>query len=185
MLGLGEAPGEIELLAEPLEWMIRAAEGLRERCLGSRQAMPHFTRGLLLARRAAHLARHRRAEMPVIDEEDIPALRALLGELRIEEMCDTCVVPARELRPSQCQIYVDRSIRGTAHIGTDATRRLLLSQHMVVDVDSTIVDGHHRWLSAMLLGQDTQCLVYRFRARAEDVLAQLLGFSDARHMRNG
>jgi hypothetical protein len=65
------------------------------------------------------------------------------------------------LIPIQKQIYFDKSMSSTAKAGVMGTRSFLNSQIFVVSSDNHIIDGHHRYLSAMLIDPNMQvrCLV--------------------------
>ena len=55
--------------------------------------------------------------------------------------------------PIQRQIYFDKSIRNVAQFGAEGTRGFSASKSnfYVISKDNRIIDGHHRYLSAVLV----------------------------------
>lgn len=60
-------------------------------------------------------------------------------------------VAAKDLRPIQKQIYFDKSITATAEYGVASARAFLQKSLMIMSSDNHIIDGHHRWSSALLI----------------------------------
>lgn len=60
-------------------------------------------------------------------------------------------VAAKDLRPIQRQIYYDKSINSTAEFGAPAARSFLNKSLMIMSNDRHIIDGHHRWSSALFI----------------------------------
>lgn len=56
-----------------------------------------------------------------------------------------------ELKPIQKQIYFDKSIGNTVKNGVEASKKFIANSMLVASSDLHIIDGHHRWLSALLL----------------------------------
>jgi rubrerythrin len=60
--------------------------------------------------------------------------------------------PADKLKPIQKQIYADKSIEATAKFGVKGTTAFLTGKtFFITSADNFIIDGHHRFLSAMLV----------------------------------
>jgi len=55
------------------------------------------------------------------------------------------------LKPIQKQIYYDKSMTNIVENGVEGSRKFLSKSTFVVSSDEHIIDGHHRWLSALLL----------------------------------
>jgi len=56
------------------------------------------------------------------------------------------------LRPIQRQIYFDKSIEATIKFGIIGTINFLKSKtFFIISADNFIIDGHHRWLSGLLI----------------------------------
>lgn len=187
----GQAAGDTryELLRDPLSDFVRDAEAFAEEQWMQNQgvrlfeALPGFTSGLLAARTMARLGEYRRKDMPVVDETDLEALKADLALSGIAAE-PNCVIRPREAHPSQCQIYVDKAVTGTARFGVDGTLDFLRSNHLVVTEDDFVVDGHHRWLTAWTIDPDVMLPAFRIPASLCMVRPEILRFSDSRHPRN-
>lgn len=148
-------------------------------------AIPKFKENFTRARSHARRGREYRSNMPVLDEGDLPEIKALLASCgpRAVEFCDVTTIPAVKLRPIQRQIYFDKSVDITAKNGIQSTRDWLLKRHIFTTYHGEILDGHHGWLSGMLIGpEDTSLLQFKMRMPLEDVLPFLRHFSD-RHGR--
>jgi hypothetical protein len=186
----GQTPGSIELLAEPFSSMVGAAYSMADEAFRARGSsvdteMPRFYLDIARARLTARLGTHRRADMPVIDEPDLEPLREALAARGFSDICDECLVTPSGITPTQCQIYVDKSIGSTARFGSEATLDFIRSNHFVVDRDFRLIDGHHRWLSAYMLAREQSFPAYRIRYGIEELMSMLLDFSDSRNERNG
>ena len=58
----------------------------------------------------------------------------------------------KDLKPIQKQIYFDKSISACAQFGTKGTTSFIQGKSiMIASSDNYIIDGHHRFLSAMLI----------------------------------
>lgn len=60
-------------------------------------------------------------------------------------------VKAKDLNPIQRQIYFDKSISATGEFGVPSTRSFLQKSLTIMSEDNYIIDGHHRWLSSVLI----------------------------------
>lgn len=60
-------------------------------------------------------------------------------------------VPAKDLNPIQRQIYLDKAMGATAKSGIPATKAFLQKSLMILSQDQFIIDGHHRWLSSLIV----------------------------------
>lgn len=186
----GQSPGSIELLQEPFSRMVAdsyemAQTAFRESGTSVDVVMPRFYRDLARARLTAKLGTHRRVDMPVIDEGDLEPLKVALTERGFDDICDECFVTPAGITPTQCQIYVDKSIGSTARNGAEATLDFITSNHFVVDKNFRLIDGHHRWLSAYMLDKSRAFPAYKIRYGIEELMSMLLDFSDSRNERNG
>jgi len=70
-------------------------------------------------------------------------------------------VAAKNLRPIQAQVYLSKSVESIAHNGINATLSFLNKTTLITSSDYRIIDGHHRFLSAIILDPNIQlpCLV--------------------------
>lgn len=60
-------------------------------------------------------------------------------------------VQADKLVPIQKQIYLSKSLTSTAEFGVNGSTDFLKNSAIIVSGDNHIVDGHHRWSSALLI----------------------------------
>jgi len=104
-----------------------------------------------------------RAQMPQVRPETHGPLVNFLKARGIESTLDE--VPATSLKPSQAE-YSPTKVEGAMSDAAD--RRVLVS------ADGYIVDGHHRWLGALL--NDAPIKVIRFDAPVEQLLGQVREF---------
>lgn len=70
-------------------------------------------------------------------------------------------IPAKDLRPIQAQVYLDKSVESTVKFGIEGTTKFLSTSILICSSDNRIIDGHHRFLSALLIDPNMQmrCLV--------------------------
>jgi hypothetical protein len=145
---MAESPGTLELARIHLP---RARQYASSRLGELDSVLPDFNEGFAFAQdRARATARLHRRDMPVINETDVGGIRRLMQDLGISTH-DRMVVGHR-LMPLQRQIYLDKSIDALAASGVQETIKFLQEVHLVVSSDLAVIDGHHRWLSALLLG---------------------------------
>ena len=175
-----ESPGLIELVTDDAASMVESSVQLAE-SLG----VPTTGMAARLWRARSHAAHGSflRAEMPVIEESDIPNLKSFM--LSDGVLLEEDTVRPKDLVPLQKQIYVDKVIRAIASHGVNAERAFVSSKHIVTTSDRHIVDGHHRWLTGMLLDPDKPTPAVCATGTASEVLSDFIAFSDAEgHERN-
>ena len=119
-----------------------------------------------------------RNQMPVINEDDIEKLKPLLTFENIKDFCEICKAEAGRLVPLQSQLYFDKSIDSTAKFGLDSTIKFLQSNHLFVSDEFKILDGHHRWLTAMLLNPTLELNLFKITMPLDKLLPFMLKFSD-------
>jgi hypothetical protein len=183
----GQPAGSLELLTDPVDQFmidarLYAADRFAEAGRDLNEELPAFEDGLLAARVYARHGGYQRHEMPVIEEEDIPDLRKMLRRKGVPSHIG--IIKAFNARPTQGQIYVDKAVAGTAKFGREKTIEFLQGNALVTDIDGRIFDGHHRWLTACTLAPDFRLYQLKIEATVEEVLTDILAFSDARHERN-
>lgn len=83
------------------------------------------------------------------------------------------------LKPIQQQIYFDKSIGETAKSGVEKTRSFLSSTFFVVSSDNRIIDGHHRFLSGILIDPNMKVKVLRIALPINKLLPLTLAYGDA------
>lgn len=77
-----------------------------------------------------------------LDDEDLQDDKVKVASVRVK---------AKELRPIQRQIYLDKSMGATGKFGVAATKQFLGKSLMILSEDQFIIDGHHRWTSALIV----------------------------------
>lgn len=61
-------------------------------------------------------------------------------------------VPVKNLKPIQKQIYFDKSVDATAKNGVESSKKWLQGKtFFITSADNFIIDGHHRWMSGLLI----------------------------------
>ena len=91
----------------------------------------------------------------------------------------TANVAAKDLKPIQRQIYFDKSINSTAEFGTPSARAFLSKSMTIASSDNYIIDGHHRWSSALLLDPRMTMTVARIDLPIKKLLPVSLAYGDA------
>lgn len=89
-------------------------------------------------------------------------------------------VPVGTLNPIQKQIYFDKSIASLAANSMEATLAYHKTQTIyITSSDNFIIDGHHRFLSAMLLDPKLKVQTLSIDMPIKDLLPMSLSYSDA------
>lgn len=84
-----------------------------------------------------------------------------------------------DLKPIQKQIYFDKSIGNIAKSGAKDSEKFLKKTSYIVSNDLYIIDGHHRYLSAVLLDPDMKVNVVKVDLPIKDLLKLSLAYGDA------
>ena len=169
----GEPRGALEVLKTPTAQAMLAIRNtipLFEQNAGSRlESRYEKVRELLTT---AHL---RRRQMPVINDQDYTRMKTFLGHsVRTRQVYRQPL----HLKPLQSQIYLSKVLEfHKAHGFVVATEPILVSG------DDHIIDGHHRWLDAVLLGEHIPA--FEIGLTAEALFLMSIGLSDVeKHARN-
>jgi len=90
-------------------------------------------------------------------------------------------VEVRKLKPIQKQIYFDKSINNIAQFGAKGTRDFATSSSntFVISSDNRIIDGHHRFLSTMLVDPSIKVNCLEIDLPIKELLPLSLSYSDA------
>ncbi len=89
-------------------------------------------------------------------------------------------VEAGLLTPLQEQIYFDKAISKLAEYGVESTIEFLQKVSIIiVSRDGYIMDGHHRWLTAMLIDPELEIQTMVVDVEKEKLIKMLNAFSDA------
>lgn len=90
-------------------------------------------------------------------------------------------VKVGDLKPIQKQIYFDKSINATAQFGKEGTTKFLTDKNntFIVSSDLHIIDGHHRYLSGILLDPNMVVNALIIDLPISKLLPLTLSYSDA------
>jgi hypothetical protein len=88
-------------------------------------------------------------------------------------------VKVGDLKPIQKQIYFDKSIKATAQFGAKGTTDFLKSTNFIGSSDQRIIDGHHRWLSGLLINPEMKVKVVTLHLPIKKLLPVTLAYGDA------
>lgn len=95
--------------------------------------------------------------------------------------CEYANVQVGKLKPIQSQIYVDKSLKFTAKDGVKKTKQWLSSDDncFIISEDNYIIDGHHRWLSGMLIDPNVKVHCLKIKLPIADLLKVACTYGDA------
>lgn len=88
-------------------------------------------------------------------------------------------ISAKDLIPIQDQIYFDKGIGTIVNNGVAGTIKLLNSKVLIVSSDNRIIDGHHRFLSAILLDRNMKLNVLKINLPLSKLLPLSIAYGDA------
>jgi len=89
-------------------------------------------------------------------------------------------VPVKELKPIQAQIYVDKSLLSVARSGTKSFRDYVKNKSILIaSKDNYILDGHHRFLSSILVDPDMESRCLKVDLPIAELLPLTLAYGDA------
>jgi hypothetical protein len=88
-------------------------------------------------------------------------------------------IKARDLTPIQEQIYFDKGLGTIIKSGVDGAKKLITSKILIVSSDNRIIDGHHRFLSALLIDPDMKVNVIKIDLPLSKLLPLSLAYGDA------
>jgi hypothetical protein len=182
-----QVAGTLELLTKPyadfrLQARLFADQAFRQNERSLVEELPHFDQGIGGARMRALMGTYARHEMPVIETDDLLDLKVFLMNKGIE--WKTGFIRPRDILPMQRQIYVDKAVAGTAKFGRAGTIDFLRTNPLVTDFDGRLFDGHHRWLTAYTIDGAMKLPLFEINEHIDNLLPDLLAFSDQRHQRN-
>lgn len=84
-----------------------------------------------------------------------------------------------KLKPIQKQIYFDKSVNNTLQFGVESSKDFLQNSILVASSDLFIIDGHHRYLSGLLIDPKLPVKVLLIDMPLKDLLPFTLAYSDA------
>lgn len=84
-----------------------------------------------------------------------------------------------ELKPIQQQIYFDKAIEGIAKFGAASSQKFFQSTFFIASNDGYILDGHHRFLGAVLIDPDMKVKVLTIDLPIDTLLPMTKAYGDA------
>ncbi len=142
------------------------------------------------AKSRVHLGKLKRKEMPVITSRDVHEFKDNLEDGTINDILDLPFkvgkvkikmkkVKAKTLIPIQSQLYFDKSMKGIAKNGADKTRKFLKDvTYFITSSDNNIIDGHHRWLQALLIDPEMMVQILEIDMPINKLLPTARSFGD-------
>lgn len=88
-------------------------------------------------------------------------------------------VACGSLTPIQKQIYLDKCIDATAKAGTAASTNFLKNSMIIISSDDHIIDGHHRWMSAVMINPKMTMKALQIDLPIGELLSLTLAYGDA------
>ncbi len=88
-------------------------------------------------------------------------------------------VTVGDLKPIQKQIYFDKSSNGFKGNTAESTTKFLTKSVFIVSSDNHIIDGHHRYLSAMLVDPKMKVSALKIDMPISQLLELSVSFGDA------
>ena len=89
-------------------------------------------------------------------------------------------VTVNKLIPIQKQIYFDKSMGSTIKFGMDASIKFITKKSFfIISSNYYIIDGHHRFLSAMLINPNLKVNALMINLDINKLLPLTLSYSDA------
>ena len=85
------------------------------------------------------------------------------------------------LKPIQAQIYFDKSIAKASRDGVESSRKFLTSKenNFIVSKDNRIIDGHHRFLTTVLIDPKIKVNCLKIDLPIKELLPLTLAYTDA------
>lgn len=167
---MSEKVGILSVAATSLEEAIKAAQSKTPYLWP--EAFPNFDINYEDAQSALKFGKLRRHLMPVLSSTDYSLLKGSLGD---QIPVYSVAVNPHRLIPLQYEVYLDKVLDFIAANGVIDTKSALAENPIYMSADLHIIDGHHRWLSAMLLGVDI--MAYDFGLKAEALYLMGMGLS--------
>ncbi len=150
----------------------------------------NFKSNFEYAKKRVKLGRTKRKDMPVITSRDVQLFRSILISGTMNSHLDldfnvgkvdikTKKVKVKTLIPIQNQMYFDKSMTGIAKNGIPKTRKFLRDvTYFITSSDHNIIDGHHRWLQAMLIDPEMEVQIMEINLPINKLLPISVNYGD-------
>ena len=147
--------------------------------------IPKFDKNYKILQKEVILGKYKRNQMPVIRSDDYDKFQEYLTSKGIKSKIVKITV--EKLKPSQRQIYLAQIVANIHKNGLTNTLKWITSQSLfIVSKDNFIIDGHHRFASAILINPKTKVRGLIVDLPQAELLKIALHFSDkvAKNTRN-
>lgn len=154
--------------------------------------LPNFEKNYRIAQQKLSMGQTKlRKDMPVIRQADMHELQRILvgGGIKThqsEHRGNKAIhfsmqwIEVGKLIPIQKQVYFDKVIDAQATETRRQTMNFLQNVIFIVSSDNRIIDGHHRWLSAILINPAIKIKALVVDLPIIELLPLTLAFSDMR-----
>lgn len=89
-------------------------------------------------------------------------------------------VAVKKLKPIQKQVYFDKSIDAIKQFGVEGSHKFITQKSFfVISDDNYIIDGHHRFLSALLIDPNAKVNALRIKLPIDKLLPMATAYGDA------
>lgn len=142
--------------------------------------LPHFEKRYTEAKQLGAAGTYLRSDMPVLADQDVIELKYFIARdlKQVIPICNWTRLPARLMKPTQSNIYVDKVLLWIANNRPVETALKASSyNHMFLDGNFNILDGHHRWLSLMLMNPQFAPPVFVIQSEITRILDELRKFT--------
>jgi len=176
--GGGQSAGRFELHTTTPEQAVKVAEKMfAKHGHDLHEDIPNFEQNYLVAKSNATTGKLRRNEMPVIKSGD---LQGMLAEFKARGVKVTKgKMRVADMKPLQYQIYVDKAMKWTAMNGPKENRRFLEKDtRFILSNDKYIMEGHHRFLQALLFDPNLKANYVMIDMNHDQLLKFLLTYTD-------
>lgn len=118
-----------------------------------------------------------RDEMPVMTNSQVEDFEKILHTKYGIKSVDK-LVPVKEIKPMQKQVYLDKSVESIAKHGVESTIEYLKKTLTVMSNDGYLIDGHHRLLSGLIIDPDIVMKASVFDTTSNRLMSMALSYSD-------
>lgn len=139
--------------------------------------LPNFKRNYEVVRTMISGGHTKRKDMPVISSADLHRLQKMLQSKGITVKSKT--LKARDLVPIQQQVYLDKTMYVLGKYGAKESEKFIKSKRFIITEDNHILDGHHRYLSAMVNNPNMVVKALQIHHPLSEILPMLTDFSDS------
>ncbi len=175
----GQSAGRLELHSTSTAKAIAYAEKVFKKAgMDLHEEIPLFEQNLSVAKQQITVGKLKRKDMPVICSSDLAGLEKALKERRVRTSKGKMNITS--MKPTQYQIYIDKSLGGIIKNGSSKTRKFLTSgTFFILSSDDYIMEGHHRFLTGILFDPTMQSKYFKVDMGKDQLLKFLKSHSES------